>query len=122
MKIKPGTISSNEAARVVGDVDARPGRLGTRVGEPNSATRHARESDPVTRVVGDVAEAVERGELARGEPAIHAVIERVVRLSMGDEAAEPRVREACLMLGDDPAFVTRVERMIDRSLASADIE
>lgn len=118
MKIKPGVQPGVDAAEAM--------RGSSRTSSPAKAGFDAavgpepaqlRPLDPVSAAVDDVAAAVARGELSRGEPAVHAVIDRIVRQSMGGPGADGRVDEACRMLGDDPAFVARVERMIDRSLA-----
>ena len=79
-----------------------------RVGAP---ARAERSGDPVRAGVAQVAEAIKRGELETGE-AVDAVIERIVQASGGAAGTAAKVREAQTALGDDPAFVLQVTRLL----------
>ena len=119
MKIKPGATPGVDATSAARPTDGPRAAEGFDALQGPDGAKARPTADPVTAAVDEVAASVARGEVSRGEPAVHAVIERIVRQFVDGPDASARVEEACRMLGSDPNFVTRVERMLDRSLASS---
>ena len=79
-----------------------------------------RPADPVRVAVTDVAREVSQGRIARGEPAINAVIHRIVAASASPNdspaAIRARVTEVQATLSQDPNFTTRVNRRLDQAI------
>jgi len=80
-------------------------------------------SPELSAAVQDVARDIQTGNVAKGEPAIHAVIEGLVTRSapegLSKQALAAKVELASSTLSSDPAFQGRVENLIGQALAAA---
>ena len=129
MAIKPPGTPPVGAAAPVTQVEGgeraqgpRPTGFSERVG---AAAPAPPVTTPVDTAVQDVARAIQAGKVDRGQPAVDAVIARLVELQSpaGATPRETRARidEAQLVLGDDPGFVMRVGRMLDRAMTTESV-
>lgn len=80
------------------------------------AAQAPQETDAVHAAVREVAAELDAGRVQPGEQAVDRVIERLV-VQQAEPGTAPavlreRVTETQFLLGDDPFFVERVERML----------
>lgn len=121
MAIKPTgsgpPIAPTQGVSGVARKDEAKGASFSSAVEGTSSSKPAAEADPVRLAVRDVAAEIDAGRVQPGEQAIDRVIERIVhsQAAPGTAPAElrDRVAESQFLLGDDPFFVERVERLLE---------
>ncbi len=86
-----------------------------------SPAKATAEADPVRLAVRDVAAEIDAGRVQPGEQAIDRVIERIVQSQAAPDTPPAQLRdrvvETQFLLGDDPFFVERVERLLEAERA-----